>query len=139
MRILRQATRDTLTKKTRFAAEFWTFRQASYVLGLILRLDYEQALRAYPLSSPCQKILIFGYKTLSRLHRTTSTLQAPTCFSLKNKGFLTRVPRDSGQALKEGLQTGFQLSLEPVRVDSSGRMTEKYRLRRSHLIIFFGK
>gem|GEM_PF-5760678 len=29
-----EAYRDTLTKKTRFAAEFWTFRQASYVLGL---------------------------------------------------------------------------------------------------------
>ncbi|TSC61632.1 MAG: hypothetical protein G01um101448_629 [Parcubacteria group bacterium Gr01-1014_48] len=31
--------RDTLTKKTRFAAEFWAFRQTSFILLHILRLD----------------------------------------------------------------------------------------------------
>ena len=30
---------DTRTKKTQFVAEFWTFRQASYVLGLSTNLQ----------------------------------------------------------------------------------------------------
>src|SRR3989338_9980263 len=46
-----EAYRDTLTKKTRFAAESWTFQQASYILLCILRLDYEQVL-----SRGCQSI-----------------------------------------------------------------------------------
>ena len=39
-----EAYRDTLTRKTQFAVEFWTFRQASEVLLYMLWLDYEQAL-----------------------------------------------------------------------------------------------
>src|SRR3989338_10424594 len=39
-----EAYRDMLTRKTQFVAEFWTFRQASGVLGPIMRLDYQQAL-----------------------------------------------------------------------------------------------
>ena len=40
-----EAYRDTLTRKMRFGTEFWTFRQAGYIFGPIIRLDYEQALR----------------------------------------------------------------------------------------------
>ena len=57
-----EAYRDTLTKKTQFVAEFWTFRQASVttnfheILVCILRLDYEQALKETTTFNP----LYFG-------------------------------------------------------------------------------
>ncbi len=40
-----EAYRDTLTKKTQCGAEFWTFRQASYVFPRILRLDWRLVLK----------------------------------------------------------------------------------------------
>ncbi len=52
---LEEAYRDTLTRKTHCVAEFWTFRQASYLFGPVMRLDYEQALSGevrYTLGAP---------------------------------------------------------------------------------------